>query len=615
MLLVSVLAISLGSCTDEYEYIGATVEGEQVYFSSALSSTIELNSNESSIQIPINRIQRSGALTVALDVTVPDGSNFQVPSEVSFADGDSVAYINVGYDPSAIEYGKYDTITVAIKDAQYTTPYGASSFTFAAGLSEWKTMSGNATFRDGIVCYLYGLETITSQAEIQENVITPGIYRLVSPYGEGTKFYEEYVGDVFTWSDQTNTNIVIDATDPNYVYITGDFYPGVDDGEASSGLGVLHVFSYVYYLLNNGYTLDVLKSSAPDLFGKLEDGVITFPDNCLLANFDDTLDPLYYANSSELAVALPGYELTDYSSSFTYSGRFTDVAGNNYAQGTITLGDDVASAKYIVAENGDDIQEIISAVNEGLIDANVITSSTDVSVLISESGTYNMIIMTYDTEGNMREYSTTTFTFNISGSGTTANWQAVTSGTYDQNYYPNFIVDEYNQPVGNPFGDGIYSTTLYVDANDQSHYKLEPWLLTDGSLEFTLDDEGVISFDAFDTGVDSGTGYGNVLVVNANEIFADYPQYPFSFYAQEEGILAFGMMYYVNYNGQQGWLGGATETFTLPQTGAPAMMIKQKGTNVLKRYSLVSNPKKSVTSGHKNNFVAFPFEKRSIKVK
>ena len=615
MLLVSVLAISLGSCTDEYEYIGATVEGEQVYFSSALSSTIELNSNESSIQIPINRIQRSGALTVALDVTVPDGSNFQVPSEVSFADGDSVAYINVGYDPSAIEYGKYDTITVAIKDAQYTTPYGASSFTFAAGLSEWKTMSGNATFRDGIVCYLYGLETVTSQAEIQENVITPGIYRLVSPYGEGTTFYEEYVGDVFTWSDQTNTNIVIDATDPNYVYITGDFYPGVDDGEASSGLGVLHVFSYVYYLLNNGYTLDVLKSSAPDLFGKLEDGVITFPDNCLLANFDDTLDPLYYANSSELAVALPGYELTDYSSSFTYSGRFTDVAGNNYAQGTITLGDDVASAKYIVAENGDDIQEIISAVNEGLIDANVITSSTDVSVLISESGTYNMIIMTYDTEGNMREYSTTTFTFNISGSGTTANWQAVTSGTYDQNYYPNFIVDEYNQPVGNPFGDGIYSTTLYVDANDQSHYKLEPWLLTDGSLEFTLDDEGVISFDAFDTGVDSGTGYGNVLVVNANEIFADYPQYPFSFYAQEEGILAFGMMYYVNYNGQQGWLGGATETFTLPQTGAPAMMIKQKGTNVLKRYSLVSNPKKSVTSGHKNNFVAFPFEKRSIKVK
>lgn len=56
------------------------------------------------------------------------------------------------------------------------------------------------------------------------------------------------------------------------------------------------------------------------------------------------MNPMYYANSSDLAVALPGYEITDYSTSFTYSGRFTDVAGNNYAQGTITLGADVASA-------------------------------------------------------------------------------------------------------------------------------------------------------------------------------------------------------------------------------------------------------------------------------
>lgn len=76
LLLVSVLAFSLGSCTDEYEYTAAMAEGEQVYFSKALSSTVELNSTQSSIQIPVNRIQRSGALTVPLEVTIPENCNY-----------------------------------------------------------------------------------------------------------------------------------------------------------------------------------------------------------------------------------------------------------------------------------------------------------------------------------------------------------------------------------------------------------------------------------------------------------------------------------------------------------------------------------------------------------
>lgn len=612
MLLVSVLAFLLGSCTDEYEYTPAMAEGEQVYFSNALSSTVELNSTQSSIQIPVNRIQRSGALTVPLEVSIPENSNYQVSSEVTFNDGDSVAYINVSYDPSAIEYGKYDTITVAIKDAQYTTPYGASTYTFAAGLSEWKTMTNKGYFRDGIVASLYGLDVMTYQVEVQENVLTPGKYRVIAPYGAGTEFYNTYVdvdSPVFKWTGETSTSIVIDATDPNYVYIDGDFYTGLDDGMSADGQGALHVFSYVYYYLLNGNSLDAVKANVPELFGKLEDGIITFPENCLLANFDGSMNPMYKANSSDLAVALPGYEITDYSTSFTYSGRFTDVAGNNYAQGTITLGADVASAKYLVAADGDDVNEIINAVNEGTIEANEIKATSEVKVAISESGKYNMIVIAYDSEGEMKAHSSTAFTFDTGGSGS-ANWTAYSTGTYNQNYYPNFVIDENNNPVGNPFGDGSYSTTLYVDQNDPNHYKLEPWLMENLSFEFNVDSNGIITFSDVNTGFDSQTGYGNVLVTNATEIIDNGTTYSF---IDENNTFVFGLMYYVNYNNSYGWLGGALETFTPSSNGAS--MIMRHGTTSLKNINKINNPVKSVTAGHAKNFIAAPVDANTLKLK
>ena len=611
MLLFSALALVLGSCTEEFEYTGATIEGEQVYFSNALSSTVNLDPNASEAKIPVNRIQRSGELTVNFNVTTSENCAVSVPSSVTFADGDSVAYLTVTYDPQTIQMGHFDDVTVAIAETSYTTPYGNSSYTFSIGLSEWNTV-GTGLYRDVIYANFYGADRLTYNVEIQENILNPGIYRIVSPYGPGTIFYQTYIETgMMSWANKENTSVVINATDPDYVYVTGDFYPGTDDG--MEGYGVMHLFSIVDEAIKQGNTLEAIKASDPELFGTLRDGMITLPTMSIYVNFDDSFTPLGYLDTTGWSVALPGSEFTDYSSSFTYSGRFTDIAGNNYAQGTITLGDDVANAKYIIAADGDDINAIIDALADGSIEAEGITESGDVSIAISESGRYTMVIVTFDAEGNMRGNSTTTFTFNIGDSGTNANWQAVTSGTYDQNYYPNFIVDDNNQPVGNPFGDGIYSTTLYVDANDQSHYKLEPWLTTDGSLEFTLDDQGIISFDDVDTGYDSGTGYGNVIVTNANAVFANNPNYPFSFYAQE-GIFVYGMMYYVNYNGQQGWLGGATETFTPTQSGAPAMIMK-KASKSLKDYDAVKRARKVFKGNFDRSYKSKLFSSKQLKVK
>lgn len=564
MLTMAVLAIALGSCTDEYEYSGATAEGEQVYFSSELSETVELSATSSSIEIPVNRINTKGVLTVPLTVLIPEGTNYTAPSQVSFADGESKATISVTYDPAAIDYGKYDQITIAVADAQYTTPYGASSYTFSAGLSEWKTMSNNSgrgVFRDGIISYLYGTDVISYSVAIQENVLTPGMYRVVSPYGEGTNFYSKYVETgSFGWADKSETSIVIDATDPDYVYITGDFYPGVSDSDGDA----VHVFSYIDYYLSYGYSIDFLKERVPDLFGTLKDGVITFPENVLLANFGTDLTPDYYANNSYLAIALPGYVLTDYSSSFTYTGRYTDTSNNDYAVGTITLGSDVATAKYVVAADGDDVDAIIEGIQAGTVESTEISGSCDVNVQLTESGKYVMIIVTYDADGIMRSYSVTSFTFKTSGDvGKAADWQALYTGTFTYNYYPAFIADNTGSAVGSIY-DGSSDAVLYADAANEGTYKIAPWANSADGLVFTMDDNGEITFTDIDTG-DIYGDYGVIYASDAHTLVSDITDVT-SYYS--DGVFYFGTIYYVS----AGYLGGSYETFAITgqATSAPA---------------------------------------------
>lgn len=602
-LLLSALTLSLGSCTEEYEYTGTTADGQQVYFSNNLESQIDLSPTQTSVTVPVNRIQRGGALTVDLNVTVEEGSQLSVSNQVTFNDGDSVAYITINYDPNVIEYGEYDSITVSIPDASLTTPYGNTSYTFTAGLSEWGTSGSTGYYRDPFFSGFYGIDMLTYQVSIEESVVTPGRYRIVNPYGSGTAFYEAFVGEsaktspVFSDLDNgEDHSIVIDASDPNYVYMTGDFYSGLSDelGLGENAYGQMHLFSMVDDYLRAGMTLDAIKAQYPDIFGRLNNGVITFGEQSVLVNYDESYTALGYLSTSNWAIALPGYEITDYSSAFTYSGCFTNVAGNSYAQGTITLGDDVASARYIVAGEGDDLAAIIEGIADGSVEATEITESGEVSIPLDESGNYTMVIVTFNASGEMQSSSTTAFTFTTSA--TRVNWQVECEGTYDQNFLPNFITNSDNSYVGNPLGSGTYTTTLYVDADNPNHFKLEPWLIQTGHLEFTVDGSGIISFGTFDTGIDSGSEYGNMYVINAEEYFNGAAQgQPCSFYAQE-GYFVFGCMYFVYMNGEYGWMGGAQEVFApegvdMPETQSAPINISRnqlKSNKVQTRSPIIS---------------------------
>lgn len=551
MLLFSALALVFGSCTEEFEYTGATVSGEQVYFSNALSSTVNLDPDAAEVRIPVNRIQRSGALTVDLTVTTSENCAVSVPSSVAFADGDSVAYLTVTYDPSSIEMGHYDSVTVAIANADYTTPYGNSSYTFAIGLSEWKSV-GTGLFRDVLMHNFYGLDEMTYNVEIEENILTPGVYRVVSPYGPGTAFYNQVVATgMMQWVGGDNTSMIINASDPDHVYVTGSWYTGTDDGMAAQGYGQMHLFSIVDVEAEAAGSVDQVKAQAPELFGTLRDGMISLPSMSCYVNFDGSMTPQGYVDTSNWAVALPGSSFVDYSSSFTYNGCFTNVAGDSYAEGTITLGDDVANAKYIVAGADDDVEAIIEGLADGSVEAEALTESGDVSIALEESGNYTMIVVTFDVEGNMRGSSTTSFVFTTST--TRADWQLVTTGTYYQSVQPIFSDME---PV---FDQATYQANLYRDANNSQHYMISPWTTVQRNdegdpytFEFTLNSDATLSYHDVLTPYVL-TAYENAPVY-MSDLYSFQPDEQFygSSNYGDNGIYYFGAIFYGYIQGNNG---------------------------------------------------------------
>ncbi|MCD8296068.1 MAG: hypothetical protein LUC88_00685 [Prevotella sp.] len=614
VLLFSVSAFSLVSCTEEYDYTGAKAEGEQVYFSNSLLSTLEVSSSENSFQIPVNRVNTNGSVTVPLDITMPDNSDYTVTSSsVTFADGESEAYLTFTYDPENMDYDTFQDISIAVADAAYTSQYGDSSYSFSVAMTAWVTMDGYASFRDGIMADMYGADFLVYDVEIQESETTPGRYRIVNPYSAETTFGKTY-GYFFSFAEG-NHYIVIDATDPDYVWVDGEFYSGA----YYVGNGEILFYSQVYAWMQQGYSVDYIKQTNPEVFGKLKDGVITFPAVSLLAEVPD--DPnLYGADYSGMfAVALPGYEIKDYSASFEYTGRFTDTSDVDYAQGTITFSSDVASVKYYVAADGDDVDAIIEAINEGDLDAEKITESgTSLSFELTESGYYTVILIMCDENGDMVSSSTTKFYFKSGNSTSTeAVWVPIHTGYYYYNMVADFVSDQYGNYPGSVFEQAIVDDeVLYQNMSNPTEYKVEPWgMADDGCLMFTMDSEGYISFINQDTGLtyeESGTTY----TVYGSDFFTLLPEYTdgtaTSWRYHDDSYdpnyyeYDFGTIYHINdYYGGYGYFGGAYESF-YTDSGINASRVQEIEDNAkvprsLRKSDLTSNRISVLTNGVYNS--------------
>lgn len=573
MFVLTLAVLGMASCSsNEFEYEPAIAEGMQVFFPGTLESTLELNPQENALKVPVMRAAKDQAASIPMTITLSEGSIFSTTSATAeFAAGSDKAEISLSYDPTKIQFGKYEDITISVAEAQYQTPYGLPSYSFKAGATAWVEY-GKGLFRDGLVGDMYGQEAYEWQVTIEKNTQEPGMYRIVAPYATGA--WKNY----YKAADAPQPIMVIDATDPDYVYVN-EFNTGVT---LNSGDGEMTFLSYVQYYLNGGNDLEVVKKAKPDLFGKMKDGVIEFPAKSFLAALGG--DGYYYGNNGGmLRICMPGIVPADYTAEIVYAGRTIDVEENEMVKATVTLGPDVASAKIGVLCTKD-ANAVVSAILKDEVETVTVNADGTYEIPFdnTQSGTYTIAIVTFDAEGNAQEAASSQFKY-TSSSAPVITWSDLYLGDYK---YTLFFGDEDEPSVDEDL-------VLSVNDSDPTRFKISEWGYG-VDFCFTMDGNGNIMVDDQETGY-VHPNYGSVMVDDLVD-YSGTTDRGVSYYDSATGTFHFNVIYYV----EAGNFGYGYETFQLTakaQAKVAKAMAMAKG---LKTASKV-NTKKADLKVKKNN--------------
>ncbi|MCH5224457.1 MAG: hypothetical protein J1D77_00610 [Muribaculaceae bacterium] len=200
---------------------------------------------------------------------------------------------NVQIPFDEMETGTYNIAVVAYVEDDVKNTY-TNSFFYIASDSDYDpnegwTSLGYVEYTDGfVVAFLFtGTDEITYEVEIQENDETPGLYRLVNPYGT---YFAGFFGDQSSSKDTPAKYITIDATDPVHVKLLQDSQVITFFGEVS----MMSTWSYADMYEQEGYSVEIIEGE--DLYGSLTDGVITFPATSLASMWSDEPGEYYAAN-------------------------------------------------------------------------------------------------------------------------------------------------------------------------------------------------------------------------------------------------------------------------------------------------------------------------------
>ena len=593
MLLTVGVMLGITACSSDNNWQPGSVSGQQVFFSNNLGSSYEISPTENSFSVQVSRYDKSGALNVPLTVTMNEGSIFNVPTSVSFADGQDVANLVISYNPADIVYGKYDTITVVLNDAAVTTPYGISTYKFTAGVTEWVKLKGSGLYRDDFIGSLWNVGNQVWDVDIYESAITPGRYKVATPYSPDYGFRKSKLWDneeeiLEYWKNTGNCDMIIDATDPDFVYFQY-FDSGLLDLPDE---GMLGMTSYVWYWLRNGNDLESIKAARPSYFGKLKDNVITFETpKTLLMTMNGENELTWYGNANGmLAIALPGGVFSDYSASVVYEGIFTNPAGEVFAMGSLKLGPDATNVKGIVMPANVDANAVADAIAAGELEAaDVAAGSFQLPISEEMSGKLQIIIAVIDGE-DVKTVATAEFEYYGGGA---SQWKSLGQGyfvddmilplfSYDPEPYPVDIEESTSTPglyrlvkmysaVAADFGvvSGTGDVLVHAENPNGVYIPLQP-------LELTLGSTGPFSLST-----DAGE------LVEEYGFDAVYAQLPNIFGKLADGVITFPVLEGENsagnpvnyqtwvYLGEKAYFGGRNGAFQIVLPGVQAQSMKR----------------------------------------
>ncbi len=484
-------SVVFAACEDKAEYNPAgTATASGVYFSNELASTVNLSKDATTFDVEICRGDASEDAAVDLTVLIDDAdaAKLTIPTVAYFAKGSTTANITIGYDPTTLEYEDWIKVVLSITDESLHSPYAEYSYSFSAGIPApyTKVIAENgdstATYREDLVTTFWSVDNLVYDLEIRENDITPGIYRLMNPYGEAYDYNDP--GD---WDTTKDAYIEIDARDPEAVVLNAS-YLGCD-----WGYGEWFVWSLASgYMTRYGYSLQEVKDMG--YTGTLKDGIITFPAGKLLFGMENFQNfTLYASNSNGLfAIALPGYELTDYTVELTYKGRLTAPdEESNFAVAGIVVGEDVESVRLAMAKTND-AEALIQAIKDGTVTTTDVNAPDkeaedqtidDVQLRLDDDGDYIIAAVTY-AGGKARESAYVAFTY---ASGGKSAWKSLGVGLYRDDFITTYYavdavayeveVQESNETPGlyrmiNPYGEA-YPYNEEGDWDASMNYNIE----------------------------------------------------------------------------------------------------------------------------------------------
>lgn len=405
---LATVAIAAGlftACNDDDFTAGPDVDGAQVYFPENVTTQHSISDDVTSIAIPVKRIVKDEALTVAI-LASDESELFTIPSSVTFAAGKETSELLITFDRTKLEDGKEYPLSFLINDENNSTPYGNRMLSITVAPWPWEEL-GTGKFRDDWLCAMFKGGNPEIEVTVHKHKSKAGIYMIEEMYG--WPFLTEFFGaDQETVEAQavtyTPANITIDCSDPNKVFFPRQF-TGVTDIDSSYG-------DYEIATLSGGE-------------GTLVNGVITFPKEalgllCKAGNSKANKNGLF-------RIILPGYEAVDYSLAAVYGGM--KVGSDNETATAVvdfTYGADVTGISYVfvsddATDKADEIAaEIVAGTAENIYEVKnfeVGAEKVSIEAELTAPATYTVVALPKDKSGKLLAGEVSAATFYFPGMG------------------------------------------------------------------------------------------------------------------------------------------------------------------------------------------------------
>ena len=417
MTLVSLAACTLFTACEDKEFEpGPYVSGAQVYFSAETPTLYQLDDDETSVVIPVRRLDTTDALDIEI-LNDNESALLTVPSSVHFAAGSDTADLTIAIQRSSLVDGEQYPLSLLINDEANTTPYGDSRIDLVITPFPWKLYGdtedkSRGKLRDDFFSSLF---EVNSYAEVDvtvyESKSQPGVYMLENPWGPEMmgELFGESAEDIRAEGICRDANVIVDCSDPGNVTIA----------QQDIGVNVNDDYGWIQIVSNENEVGG----------GTLENGVITFPPKGLLMIMPAE-GKAYYTNADGMfRILLPGAEAVDYSLAVAYGGMKVSPDGETAAAILdFTYGEDVTGIRYVLAQGAADAETLAGQIAAGTAsDINDLegfvegAGSASAEFGLEASGAYTLVAVPLDKDGSPRAGDAASCNFFFPGlSGSTA---------------------------------------------------------------------------------------------------------------------------------------------------------------------------------------------------